>query len=90
MSWKPMVGVLGALVTVAVLSGEAAAQSAPGTAFAAQRDCQTVRTCQYKRGGSYRGCVSSYSCRRCRFVPAACTIAGARGTCSRIRCEWAG
>ena len=55
---------------------------------ASQRDCQTIRTCNYARGGSYRGCLSSYSCRVCRFVRTACTIDGTRKTCQQVKCGW--
>lgn len=55
------------------------------------RDCQTIRTCNWTRGGSWRGCVSSYSCRACRFVPDTCAIGGSRPSqklCGRMRCSW--
>jgi hypothetical protein len=58
------------------------------TASAADRHCQTVLTCNFKPGGSYRGCLSSYSCRQCRFVTASCTIGNAKGTCRKIKCGW--
>ena len=54
-----------------------------------QRDCKTLLTCNYSKTGSFRGCLSSYSCRSCRFVPATCT--GTRPgetSCSRLRCSW--
>jgi hypothetical protein len=73
---------VGGLMT---LAGEAVAQPA---GLGAGRDCQTVRACQYGRGGSYRGCVSSYSCRVCRFVAARCTIDGRSKVCQRLRCRW--
>lgn len=53
-----------------------------------QRDCQTIRNCRFEKGGSFRGCISSYSCRSCRFEPANCRIAGAKGTCRRQVCYW--
>ena len=56
-----------------------------------QRDCQTLLTCQFARGGSYRGCVSSYSCRTCDFITSKCKIAGVRGkVCRKLRCSWGG
>jgi hypothetical protein len=55
---------------------------------ASQRDCQTIRTCNYARGGSYRGCLSSYSCRVCRFIRTSCTIDGTRKTCQQVKCGW--
>ena len=54
-----------------------------------QRDCQTLLTCNFKKGGSYRGCLSSYSCRSCDFVIAKCSIAGSKGkVCRQLRCGW--
>ena len=47
-------------------AGSAMAQIVPPGA--SQRDCQTIRTCNFARGGSYRGCLSSYSCRVCRLI----------------------
>ena len=64
------------------------AQSAMGTGSGPQRHCQTITTCRFERGGSYRGCVSSYSCRVCTPVMSRCAIAGKRGTCSELRCGW--
>ncbi|MGQ0671362.1 MAG: hypothetical protein ACT4N2_00575 [Hyphomicrobium sp.] len=58
------------------------------SAEAAQRHCQTLLTCNYTKGGTYRGCLSSYSCRQCRFVVARCDIGGKTGTCRKIRCGW--
>jgi hypothetical protein len=52
------------------------------------RDCQTIRTCNYARNRSYRGCLSSYSCRICRFVPTACYVDGSRRVCRQMRCSW--
>ena len=65
--------------------------AAQGKLVDAQRDCQTVTTCNFQKSGSYRGCLSSYSCRSCSFVPSRCSIVGARGkACSKIRCTWGG
>ena len=74
-----------AVASVAMLAGEAFAQPAgldPG------RDCQTIRTCNFGRGGVYRGCLSSYSCRRCRFVSAHCYVDGQRRVCQQMKCSW--
>ncbi len=62
--------------------------SAQSAANPAGRDCQTVRTCQFARGGSFRGCISTYTCRTCRFVNSRCSIGTARGTCRELRCSW--
>ncbi len=66
-----------------------------GGAFAQQpgasnqgRDCQTVRTCNFTKTGSVRGCLSSYSCRACRPVTVRCTLPG--GICQELRCDWGG
>jgi len=54
-----------------------------------QRDCQTIRSCNFARGGLYRGCLSSYSCRVCRMVPAPCRVGGGpRRLCQELRCNW--
>jgi hypothetical protein len=76
-----------ALVACGVLSlaDLASAQPAPG---ASQRDCQTIRTCNFGRGGVYRGCLSSYTCRVCRFVRSNCTVDGSRRVCQEMRCRW--
>ena len=64
------------------------AQEGPGGLISPQRDCQTLTTCRFKSGGSYRGCLSSYSCRVCRFVPARCQIGSSRRNCRELRCAW--
>lgn len=67
----------------------AVAQEGPGGAINPNRDCQTLLTCNYAKGGRYRGCVSSYSCRNCEFVTAKCSIGGSRGkVCRELRCGW--
>ena len=72
-----------------LVSLPAAAQQGPGGAINPNRDCQTLLTCNYSRNGRYRGCLSSYSCRQCRFVSARCSIGGGRrGTCRQLRCGW--
>jgi hypothetical protein len=77
---------LGASVLTATTSF---AQEGPGGTINPGRDCQTITTCRFQKGGSYRGCLSSYSCRVCRFVRANCTIGGTRSkTCSEVRCTW--
>ena len=52
------------------------------------RDCQTIRTCNFGRGGIYRGCLSSYSCRLCRLVTAPCRIHAGQRVCQEMRCRW--
>lgn len=65
------------------------AQEGPGGAINPGRDCQTITTCQFKKGGAWRGCVSSYSCRTCNFVASSCQVGGAKGKrCFTSRCAW--
>jgi hypothetical protein len=54
------------------------------------RDCQVVRTCNFGRSGPYRGCLSAFTCRVCRFVPARCVVEGTQRVCQRMRCTWGG
>ncbi len=60
------------------------------TVLAAQPDCQTVVTCRYTKGGTYRGCLSSYTCRRCTFIAARCQVGNTTGACRKVRCTWGG
>jgi hypothetical protein len=69
-------------------AGAGVAQEGPGGYVNPGRDCQTIVNCRFTKGGSYRGCVSSYSCRVCRFVASSCQITGARGKCQKLRCTW--
>lgn len=65
------------------------AQEGPGGMINPGRDCQTVTTCRFTPGGSYRGCLSSYSCRVCRFVRSNCAAGSNRNrSCHRVRCTW--
>lgn len=83
---------LAVFVTATVgFSGQVAAQAGPGGAINPQRDCQTVVQCRFTRGDVYRGCISAYTCRRCRMVTARCTTNDGRRrrrTCRRMRCTW--
>ena len=74
-----------AVGAVAGFAPDAMTQPLPGMS---DRDCQVIRACNFGRRGTYRGCLSSYSCRTCRFVPAPCYIGGVRGVCQRLRCNW--
>jgi len=56
--------------------------------FNPNRDCQTILTCRYTSGGYYRGCLSSYSCRVCRFVRASCRVDAGQRVCQELRCTW--
>lgn len=81
--------VIAAIAVTIAVSGYALAQTAGG-APPSQRDCQTIRTCNFARGAAVRGCLSSYSCRSCRFVPRCQTIAGKRVCDYQARCGWRG
>jgi hypothetical protein len=82
------------LIAGAAVCGAASAdaQEGPGGAINPNRDCQTLLTCNFRKGGSWRGCVSSYSCRQCRFVPVPCSTVGGRKrrVCQRLQCDWNG
>lgn len=71
----------------AVAPSIASAQEGPGGLLNPQRDCQTITTCNFRKGGSYRGCLSSYSCKVCKFVRTSCS--GGR-VCEKMRCGWGG
>jgi hypothetical protein len=73
---------------LAVAPDFARAQEGPGGFINPGRDCQTIRTCNFRKGGSYRGCLSSYSCRVCKLVKVSCK--GLSGTCRQMRCGWGG
>ncbi|MBL8564146.1 MAG: hypothetical protein JNM89_00345 [Hyphomicrobiaceae bacterium] len=64
------------------------AQAGPGGLVNPQRDCQTVLACNFRRGGSYRGCISAYSCRTCRLKPARCSVGDRRRNCRKMACSW--
>ena len=88
---KATIGVasLTLLFSAAVLSpSPALAQEGPGGNINPGRDCQTIVTCNFKKGGSYRGCLSSYSCRVCRYVASNCAIGGTRKRCHTSVCTW--
>jgi len=57
------------------------------------KHCQTLLTCNYARGGAYRGCLSSYTCRVCRPQPVRCSasdLATGRRQCTELVCSWGG
>ncbi|RUP09747.1 MAG: hypothetical protein EKK38_09785 [Hyphomicrobium sp.] len=79
------------LITAFCGLGAALAQEGPGGALGIQRDCQVLTTCNFKRGRGWRGCLSSYSCRRCETVPGPCVGGGPRKRiCGQLICDWAG
>lgn len=52
------------------------------------RDCQTLLTCRFTRGGLYQGCLSSYSCRVCSLVATRCRIDPGSRVCRQLLCTW--
>ena len=53
------------------------------------RHCQTLLTCRYRRGGRFRGCISSFTCRTCRFSRQRCRTVNGRRVCTYpVRCGW--
>ena len=79
-----------ALVACGLTAFAAAEARAQPAGLNAGRDCQVVRTCNFGRSGAYRGCLSAYTCRVCRFVSARCTVDGTERVCQRMRCTWGG
>ena len=72
-------------VLLAVTGGAALAQG-----LEAGKDCHVVRTCDFRESAEVRGCLSSYSCRQCRFVPRQVVsfADGLRRTEYRTLCTW--
>ncbi len=83
-----LVGFSGCIL-VAVTVGLAPAM-AQQSGVSSGRDCQVVRTCNFARGAAVRGCLSSYTCRTCRFVRARCTVGSRSGRCDELICTWGG
>ena len=81
-----MTGLGMAAVMMPALSSPAEAQQA---SVNSNRDCQTLRTCNFTRNGQPRGCLSSYTCRTCKMVPVKCNIGG-RTICREMVCSWGG
>jgi hypothetical protein len=79
-----------ALGLLAAATTDVSAQYGPGGKIDPTRDCQTIRQCRFERGGSYRGCISTYTCRVCKFVPSKCEIGGRSQNCNELRCTWGG
>ena len=78
-----------AALSLAAVSATTHAQSvAPG--IDAGRDCQTIRRCNFTKVGTFRGCISAYSCRTCRIDRANCTFDAGTGrkSCSALTCSW--
>jgi hypothetical protein len=77
-----------AMAGLTTIGSRAHAQEGPGGAINPNRDCQTLLTCNFRRNGQVRGCLSSYSCRQCRFVKSRCSVGNRRGNCRRLVCDW--
>lgn len=67
-----------------------AQSSTSQTVVDGNRRCQIIKSCNYRRGGAYRGCISTYTCRVCRLVKTQCEIGGRSGNCHRMQCTWGG
>lgn len=80
----------GAVVWVVASVHTATLVGAQQAGLNVQRDCQTVRTCNFARTGAVRGCLSSFSCRACKPVAVKCDLPGTNGVCQRLRCDWGG
>jgi hypothetical protein len=79
---------LSALLACGLLALAPGAGVAQPAGLNPNRDCQTLLTCRFTRGGIYRGCLSSYSCRVCRLVAARCRIDPGSRVCRQLRCTW--
>ena len=89
--WRaPIVAALLATATFGFGVASSQAQQSDLPLSASQPDCQTLLQCNFKRGGVYRGCISAYSCRRCRLVRSRnCGAIGqGRRVCQRMVCSW--
>ena len=84
-----VVGLMFAALAMSIALANYAFAQATG-APPSQPDCQTIRTCNFSRGASVRGCLSSYSCRTCRFVPRCQTISGKRLCSYQSECGFRG
>lgn len=88
--FQPILGFLAVAVMMSagLASDRAVAQAGPNGLINPNRDCQTILRCNFARSGSYRGCISAYSCRVCKLVRANCAIGNVRANCERMRCSW--
>lgn len=76
-----------ALVTALLVPPSVSSAFAAG--LEAGKDCHVIRTCNFARSASVRGCLSSYSCRQCTFVKrGVVSIDGVRRTEWRSTCDW--
>ena len=83
--WSALAGI--ALLLSGIAAVPANSQTAAGSP---QRDCQTVRTCNFARNAAVRGCLSSYTCRTCRPVKTRCPVGDKRRVCQEVVCTWGG
>jgi hypothetical protein len=73
-----------AAITLAALAPQSSAQG-----LESGKICQVIRSCNFARTASVRGCLSSYSCRECQLVKKGfVTIDGVRRTEWRSVCDW--
>jgi hypothetical protein len=79
---------LAALLAGGAVTASMAAALAQPVGIDLNRDCQVLLTCSFTRGGIYRGCLSSYSCRVCSFVATPCRLDPGNRVCRQLRCTW--
>jgi hypothetical protein len=79
-----------AVIALSAATGAQAQVQAVAPGIDAGRDCQTIRRCNFTKTGTFRGCISAYSCRTCKIDRANCTFdAGAgRKVCNTLSCSW--
>ncbi|MBA4171069.1 MAG: hypothetical protein C0511_00070 [Hyphomicrobium sp.] len=76
------------VLALTVMATAAMAQQGPGGQINPGRDCQTVVACKFAKSGSYRGCISAYSCRVCKLVASRCNVGASSRKCQEFRCSW--
>ena len=84
-----LIGLVFAAIAFSIVIANFAFAQATG-APPSRKDCQTIRTCNFARDADVRGCLSSYSCRTCRFVRRCQSISGQRICNYQSECGWRG
>ena len=77
-----------ALLACGAVGGLASSAAAQPIGVDPNRDCQVLVTCSFTRGGLYRGCLSSYTCRVCSLVATRCRLDPGSRVCQQMRCTW--
>ena len=74
---------------VAMIALAPAGPQARAAGIDAGKDCHVILSCNFRRGASVRGCLSSYSCRQCQFVShSVVSVDGLRRKEWHSVCEW--